>query len=81
MKIFTFLKKEKADIEVVDRKLEKFEKIFDGTVEMSKAAKMEFELLKQRLTGVVSRLSCLYLDPLFWVCVDEQKVKSQVLAL
>ena len=78
MKIFSFLKKEKADIDIVDRKLEKFERIFKGTVEMSKAAKMEFELLCQRITEVTTKMSSLHLDPFFSICIDEHRVKAQV---
>jgi hypothetical protein len=78
MNIFAFIKKEKADIYAVDAKLQKFETIFQGTVEMSQAAKKLFEIFRNRLTQVQGRLQEIGEDTFVGPFVDKGKVDQEV---
>jgi hypothetical protein len=78
MNIFAFIKKEKADIEAVDVKLKKFETIFQGTVEMSQAAKKLFEIFKNKLVQLQNRLHAILEDPLVGPFIDQGKLGLEV---
>jgi hypothetical protein len=78
MNIFAFIKKEKADIEAVDVKLKKFETIFQGTVEMSQAAKKLFEIFKNKLVQLQNRLHAILEDPLVGRFIDQGKLGLEV---
>lgn len=78
MKIFAFIKKEKADIELVDAKLAKFESIFNGMVAMSKFSKRLFEVFKARLGAVKEKLESMAENKTVDAFVEPGKVKEQV---
>ena len=78
MKIFAFLKKEKTDIDVVDRKLEKFETIFRGTHELSITVKSYIEGMKDQFVKLKEGVADLKNNGLYGMLIDEEKVASQV---
>lgn len=78
MNIFAFIKKEKADIDAVDNKLKKFETIFQGTVEMSRAGKKLFEIFKNRLNQVQRRLHEIAENALAGPFLNRQSIDQEV---
>lgn len=78
MNIFAFIKKEKADIDAVDAKLQKFETIFQGTVQLSRAAKKLFEIFKNRLAHVQATLHEISSDAFFSLLLDKNNIELEV---
>lgn len=79
MKIFAFIKKEKADIDLVDAKLAKFETIFNGMVTMSKSSKRLFEMFRNRLDAAKGKLESLAENKTIGSFVEPSKLNLQVL--
>lgn len=78
MKIFEFLKKEKKDIETVDKKLERFVRIFETTYQLSAYTKQLFERIGANLSQYQTKSSQSLENRVFAQIVSKDSLQLQV---